>query len=257
MIGAIAGDMAGSVYEARNIKTKDFELLARECFFTDDTVLTVALADSLLTGTPYRDNLRRFYRLYPDAGYGGSFQAWAARDDPAPYGSWGNGAAMRVSPVGFFYDDLDTVLDRAQAVTAVTHDHPEGIKGGQATAAAVLLARQGASKEAIAEYVTGSFGYDLSRPVEEIRPHYRFDLSCQGTVPVAIRAFLDAGDLEDALRTAISLGGDSDTIACITGAIAQAWHGGVPARVEAWVYDRLDARLAGITRAFMARIGAS
>ncbi len=252
MIGAIVGDIVGSVYEWNNIKTKEFPLFREDCFFTDDSILTVALADTILTGTPYVENLRTFYHRYPGGGYGGSFHRWAQSSDPRPYNSWGNGAAMRISPAGFAYGDLETVLEKAEEFTAVTHDHPEGIKGGKSTAAAVFLARTGRSKEEIRGYIETTFGYDLSRHVDEIRPAYSFDVSCQGTVPEAIRAFLDSTGFEDAIRTAISLGGDSDTLACITGAIAQAFYG-IPGEIRDKVYSFLDARLARITGEFMSR----
>ncbi len=253
MIGAIAGDIIGSIYEWDNIKTKGFRLFSPECSFTDDTVLTVALADTILTGTPYEDNLKRYYRQYPGRGYGSSFHRWAQGPSFKPYNSWGNGAAMRISPAGFAYDDLDTLLDRVEEFTAVTHNHPEGIKGGQATAGAIMLARTGAGKTDIKEFIEGRFGYDLSRHVDEIRPTYRFNESCQDTVPQAIRAFLDSTDFEDAIRNAISLGGDSDTLACITGGIAQAFYGSVPAEITDRVYEILDDHLQGITRRFMER----
>ena len=252
MIGAIAGDIAGSVHEFSGTKTKDFELFPKGCFFTDDTVLTVALADTILTGTPYTENLVRFCRLYPGVGYGSSFLSWVQGRDHRPYGSYGNGAAMRISPAGFAYDDLETVLAKAEEFTAVTHDHPEGIRGGRAVAACVFLARTGSSKDRIREHVERGFGYDLSLHIDEIRPTYGFDESCQRTVPHAIRAFLDSTDFEDALRNAISLGGDADTLACITGGIAQAFYG-VPEDIERRVYEIIDERLAGIARRFSER----
>lgn len=251
MIGAIAGDIIGSVYEWNNIKTKEFELFSPRCFFTDDTVLTVALADSIMSNTPYVDNLKKFYRLYPGRGYGGSFHRWAGSDDPEPYNSWGNGAAMRISPAGYAYDDLDTVLLKAKEFTEITHNNPEGIKGGQATASAVFFARKGKSKDEIKDFIEKEFGYDLSRHVDEIRPSYIFDVSSQGTVPQAIRAFIDSTGFEDAIRTAVSLGGDTDTLTCITGGIAQAFYGGVPGFFAKNVYEILDKRLGKITREFM------
>jgi ADP-ribosylglycohydrolase len=251
MIGAIAGDIIGSVYERNNIKTKEFVLFSEGCFFTDDTVLTLALADTILTGIPYAENLRRFYHWYPHAGYGGSFHRWANDPDAGPYNSWGNGAAMRISPVGFAYDDLETFLEKAREFTEFTHNHPEGIKGGQATAAAIFLARSWKSKDNIKEYVEQRFQYDLSRHVDQIRPDYVFDVSSQGTVPQAIRAFYDSTDFEDAIRTAVSLGGDCDTLTCITGGIAQAFYWVVPEHIQAKVYEILDERLGEITRRFM------
>lgn len=253
MIGAIAGDIIGSVYEFNNIKTKDFELFSKRCFFTDDSVLTMALADSILTDTPYVENLLKFYRLYPGAGYGGGFHAWARSPKPVPYNSWGNGAAMRISPAGYAYNDLDTVLQKAKEFTEITHNHPEGIKGGQSTAAAIFLARTGKSKPEIKEFIETRFGYDLSKHVDEIRPTYTFNESSQDTVPQAIRAFIDSTDFEDSMRTAVSLGGDTDTLACITGGIAQAFYGGVPAPIQKKMYSILDGRLGDITREFMVR----
>ena len=253
MIGAIAGDIIGSIYEWNNIKSKDFPLFGPGCHFSDDSVLTIALADAILHDVPYVRNLKAYFYRYPNAGYGGSFHHWALSADSQPYNSWGNGAAMRISPAGYAYDDLETTLQKAQEFTEVTHNHPEGIKGGQATAAAIFLARTGSSKEAIKEYVETTFGYDLSRHVDEIRPGYEFDVSSQGTVPQAIRAFLDSNDFEDAIRTAVSLGGDSDTLTCIAGGIAQGFYGGVPEAIQEQVYTILDEPLGTVTRAFMER----
>jgi ADP-ribosylglycohydrolase len=251
MLGAIAGDIIGSVYEFRNIKTKEFELFSSRCCFTDDTVLTVAAADSILTGTPYVENLKIFFHAYPYCGYGGSFAGWAQSDSSEPYNSWGNGAAMRISPVGYAYADLETVLQKSREFTEVTHNHPEGIKGGQATAAAIFLARQRQSKDQIQNYIESQFQYDLSEHTDLIRPTYEFNESCQETVPQAIRAFLDSTDFEDALRIAVSLGGDTDTLACITGGIAQAFYQGVPEAIQTKVYEILDENLGEITRKFM------
>ena len=253
MIGAIAGDIIGSIYEWNNIKTKEFPLFGPGCHFSDDSVLTIALADSMLNDVPYVRNLKTYYQRYPNAGYGGSFHHWASSSDAQPYTSWGNGAAMRISPVGYACDDLETTLRKAQEFTEVTHNHPEGIKGGQATATAIFLARTGEGKDAIKAYVESTFGYDLSQHVDEIRPDYAFTESSQGAVPQAIRAFLDSTDFEDAIRTAVSLGGDCDTLTCITGGIAQAFYGGVPEAIQERVYAILDKPLAEVTRAFMAR----
>lgn len=253
MIGAIAGDIIGSIYEWHNIKSKDFTLFSADCFFTDDTVLTVALADSILTGMSYQDNLRLYYHAYPGRGYGSSFCRWAESRSAGHYNSWGNGAAMRISPVGFAYDDIELVMKKAEEFTAITHNHPEGIKGGQSTAAAIFLARTGHTKEEIKEFIQNTFGYDLSRHVDEIRPTYKFSESSQETVPQAIRAFLDSTNFEDAIRTSISLGGDSDTLACIAGGIAQAFYGGVSAEIKKKVYEILDDRLGQITKLFMDR----
>lgn len=253
MIGAIAGDIVGSIYEWNNIKTKDFPLFSRNCFFTDDTILTVALADTILNGIPYVENLRKYYRAYPEGGYGGSFHRWAQSNNSEPYNSWGNGAAMRISPVGYAYNDLNTVLRKAAEFTEITHNHPEGINGGQAVASAIFLARSGNTKTEIKEYIESTFQYDLGGSINKIRPSYRFDESSQGTVPQAILAFMESSDYEDAIRNAISLGGDSDTLACITGGIAQSFYGKVPAEIQQKVYGILDEPLGHTTKTFMAK----
>jgi ADP-ribosylglycohydrolase len=231
MIGAIAGDIIGSVYEHAPLKSKEFPLFGRGCRFTDDTVLTIAVAAAILTGRPYQETLREFGQRYPAAGYGGSFYRWLQADNPQPYSSWGNGAAMRVSPIGFACATAQEVLAEAARSAACTHNHPEGIKGAQAAALAVFLARTGNSREEIRTEIATRFGYDLSRTVAAIRPGYSFDISCQGTVPEALIAFLDSTSYEDAIRNAVSLGGDSDTLACISGGIAEAFYGGVPAAI--------------------------
>lgn len=250
MIGAIAGDIIGSVFERQNIKSTDFPLFSSASRFTDDTVLTVAVADCLLHGGDYATIFKSYVARYPNAGYGGNFFRWAQSSETEAYGSFGNGSAMRVSPVGFFFKDLDTVLAEAERSAAVTHNHLEGIKGAQATAAAIFLARQGESKAAIAEYIGGQFDYDLTRSLEVIRPDYSFDVSCQGSVPEAMIAFLESSSYVDAVRKAISLGGDSDTIACIAGGIAQAFYKGVPAFIADKAMGFLDASLAEVTRKF-------
>jgi ADP-ribosylglycohydrolase len=255
MLGAIAGDIIGSIYEGRPIKTTDFPLFHKYSHPTDDTVLSVALADSVLSGRDYVDNLKAYFQRYPQAGYGGSFIRWALSLSRQPYNSWGNGAAMRVSPIGFAYASLDEVLDRARQSAAVTHNHPEGIKGAQATAAAIFLARSGTDKRGIKDYIERTFDYVLAEPLDELRQHYSFDVSCQGTVPPALIAFLESSDYEDAVRKAVSLGGDSDTLACITGGIAQAFYGGVPAHIKKRVHDILDGPLADVVGKFCRRYG--
>ncbi|MCK5523956.1 MAG: ADP-ribosylglycohydrolase family protein [Thiomargarita sp.] len=251
MIGAIAGDIIGSVYEWRNIKIKEFPLFSEKSRFTDDTVLTVALADSILNEAPYVDKLKEYFHYFPRAGYGGNFYQWAASENSQPYNSWGNGSAMRVSPIGFAYNDLATVLEKAKQSAEVTHNHPEGIKGAQATASAIFLARTGNDKATIKNYIENTFGYNLSTPLDEIRPNYRFDVSCQGSVPQAITAFLESNDYEDAIRNAISLGGDSDTIGCITGGIAHAFYREVPDFIQETVFKLLHQRLREITEQFV------
>lgn len=253
MLGAIAGDIIGSIYEHSPIKTRDFPLFDPRCRFTDDSVLTIAVAGSILGGTGYRENLRELGRRYPDAGYGGTFRRWLFADDPRPYHSWGNGSAMRVSPVGFAFDTPEKVLEEARRSAAVTHDHPEGIKGAQATALAVFLARTGHGREEIRREIAARFGYDLERSLDAIRPGYGFDVSCQGTVPEAIIAFLESGSYEDTVRNAISLGGDSDTLACIAGGIAEAFYGGIPADIRKRALAALPGDLRSITERFCAR----
>ena len=250
MIGAIAGDIIGSVYEARPIKSKDFPLFDPRCTFTDDSVLTIAVALAILAGKPYRDTVLEIGRRYPHAGYGGSFIRWLMSDNPRPYNSWGNGAAMRVSPVGFAFATVEEVLGQAAQTAVISHDHPEGIKGAQATALAVFLARKGHDKEEIRGQIGERFGYDLRRSVDEIRPGYSFRISCQETVPEAIVAFLDSASYEDAVRNAISLGGDSDTLACITGGVAEAYYGRVPETIRSKVRECLPSPLWKITEEF-------
>ncbi|MBM0652462.1 ADP-ribosylglycohydrolase family protein [Capnocytophaga genosp. AHN8471] len=225
ILGAIAGDVIGSVYEFNNTQTTDFPLFKRETTFTDDTVMTIAIADAILHNKDFAQTILDYGKRYPNRGYGTSFFKWLAHDTPAPpYNSWGNGSAMRVSAVGFAYNDLDTVLKKAEKTAVVTHNHPEGIKGAQATAAAIFLARTGKNKAEIKAYIEQKFGYDLDFTLDEIRPTFPFDESCQGTVPQSIVAFLESTDYDSAIRLAISLGGDSDTIACITGGIAIAFY---------------------------------
>ena len=225
ILGAIAGDVIGSVYEFNNTRTTDFPLFKRETTFTDDTVMTIAIADAILHNKDFAQTILNYGKRYPNRGYGTSFFKWLAHDTPAPpYNSWGNGSAMRVSAVGFAYNDLDTVLKKAEKTAVVTHNHPEGIKGAQATAAAIFLARTGKNKAEIKAYIEQKFGYDLDFTLDEIRPTFPFDESCQGTVPQSIVAFLESTDYDSAIRLAISLGGDSDTIACITGGIAIAFY---------------------------------
>lgn len=239
MIGAIAGDIIGSVYEASPIKTTDFPLFSEYSRFTDDTVLTMATAHALMKNLDYAAAYRQFGRGYPWAGYGGTFIHWLTSDDAPAYNSWGNGSAMRISPVGFALGSLQGVLLEAEKSAAVTHNHPEGIKGAQATALAVFMGRKGKSKLEIRRVIGEKFGYDLDRRIDEIRPSYHFDVSCQGSVPEAIIAFLESDDFESAIRLAVSLGGDSDTLACIAGGIAQAYYGKIPRGIEKEVRKRL------------------
>jgi ADP-ribosylglycohydrolase len=252
MIGAIAGDIIGSRFEGRSNRRipDDYALFDEHCRFTDDTVLTVATADAILSGKEFATVYKAYTLSYPNAGYGGTFIRWALSDRSEPYNSWGNGSAMRVSPAGFACDTLESALELAKRSAEVTHNHPEGIKGAQAVASAVFLARSGSQKTDIAKYITQTFAYDLSEPLDEIRTYYEFDVSCQGSVPQAVIAFLESNDFEDAVRKAISLGGDTDTIACITGAIAHAFYGTLPETVTSGVRRTLDSRLNGVVGRF-------
>jgi ADP-ribosylglycohydrolase len=225
MLGAIAGDIIGSIYEFRPIKTKDFPLFGEGATFTDDTVCTVAVADCILQEGDFATFLKDYGRRYPGRGYGGWFARWLASDDLAPYGSFGNGAAMRVSPAAWLARDEAEALELARRSAAATHDHARGIAGAQATALAMWWAREGTPAEAIRSEIAARFGYDLDRNVDAIRPSYRFDESCDGTVPEALICALEARDYEEAVRNAVSLGGDADTLACITGGVAEALFG--------------------------------
>jgi ADP-ribosylglycohydrolase len=250
MIGAIAGDIIGSVYESDPIKTKDFPLFHDRAHFTDDSVLTIAVALAVMEDGDYRRWVLQIGRRYPFAGYGGSFLRWLHSDAPRPYGSWGNGSAMRVSPVGFAFDTVGAVLREAARSAEISHNHPEGIKGAQAAALAVFLARTEHDKALIKKELTGRFGYNLDRSVDAVRPVYRFDISCQGTVPEAMIAFLDSESYEDAVRNAVSLGGDSDTLACIAGAVAEAYYGSVDAFIRNKVKECLPDDLWSIAERF-------
>lgn len=237
MFGAILGDIIGSPYEFdRGNKTKEFPLFNMYSTFTDDSVMTIAVAEALLNLNETEEDdavrqavvrsLQRWGRKYPDAGYGNSFFRWLFfSKNPHPYGSYGNGSAMRVSSVGWLFNTMEETRRHARLSAEVTHNHPEGIKGAEATASAIFLARTGASKEEIRGYVTKEFGYDLSRTCDEIRPFYHHVESCQETVPEAVIAFLEGNDFEDVIRTAVSLGGDCDTLTCIAAGIAEAYYG--------------------------------
>ena len=253
MLGAIAGDIIGSVYERRHIKVTDFPLFSDGSRFTDDSVLTAAVAEALLQGRPYEESLRDFYRRYPRAGYGYLFGAWGRGEITEPYQSFGNGSAMRVSPVAYVHDSLDAVLAEAEASARVTHDHPDGLAGARAVAAAIFLARAGKDKAEIKAYLAENSSYDLDQSLEAIRPDYRFDATCPGSVGEAILAFLESTDFESALRLAVSLGGDADTQAAIAGSIAEAYYEGIPEEIETEVFARLDARLGGVARSFRER----
>ena len=259
MIGAILGDIVGSVYEFDNIKTKDFELFKKECGFTDDTVMTIAVARALMRFECINEeNLSEFKESlittmheigckYPDAGYGGRFLVWLLKNKREPYNSFGNGSAMRVSSVGWYAKTLEEAELIAKATAEVTHNHPEGIKGAVATAGAVFLGRKGASMDEIKAYVENFYTLDFT--LDEIRPTYEFDVTCQGTVPQAMQAFFESESFEDAIRNAISIGGDSDTLAAITGAVAEGYYG-MPEGLKESALSYLDERLLSITEHF-------
>ena len=270
MLGAIIGDMVGSVYEFDNIKTTDFPFFSQRSIYTDDSIMTVAVAEWLLTDNQHtHDTLEEIMVRYADAfpfpegGYGGSFAQWLFQPESlvdcktgkvagkrVPYNSWGNGAAMRASAVGWKFCTLEET-ERVTALSAsITHDHPEGIKGAQATAAAIFLARTGKSKQEIKDYIEKRFGYDLGTHTDELRKTYGWEDSCQGTVPPAIRAFLDSTDFESAVRIAVSLGGDSDTLACITGGIAEAYYGEIPREIFNAAMDRLPESFLYVLKVF-------
>lgn len=250
IIGAVIGDVIGSVFEWNNIKTTDFDLFNPKCDFTDDTVLTIAVADCILNKKDFAKTIWEYGRKYRGRGYGGSFRNWLQEDNLKPYGSFGNGSAMRASAVGFAFNDIETVMEVAKQSAEVTHNHPEGIKGAQATATAIFLARQGKSKQAIKDYITQTFDYNLDFTLNEIRPTYKFDVTCQGSVPQAIVAFLESSDFENAIRLAISIGGDSDTIACITCGIASAFYQQIPTEIMDFVVDKLPGEYIEIMNKF-------
>lgn len=274
MIGAIVGDIVGSIYEWNNIKTKNFPLFQDNCFFTDDTVMTCAVAEALLEGgkrDDFIDAMKKYGRMYPDAGYGGKFTSWLISDTREPYNSFGNGSAMRVSPCAWIMDCgycartgmlPSKGREKVKLSAEVTHNHPEGIKGAMATADAIFICRffrlgYGLTteksieevietcKKAVKKHIEKKYGYDLSQTLEEIRPYYNFDVTCQGSVPQAIIAFLESTDFEDAIRNAVSIGGDSDTIAAITGSISEAAYG-IPGKIKEKALSYLDKPLLDI-----------
>jgi ADP-ribosylglycohydrolase len=258
MLGAIAGDIIGSVHEHAGTKTADFPLFHDRCRFTDDTVLTAAVAHAILEGrSDYYASIKTFARRYPDAGYGREFKFWVRLPDgeSEPYNSWGNGSAMRVSPVGWAFETAEEVLEEARKSAEVTHNHPEGIRGAQAVALAVFLARSGAGKESIRQEVGARFGYDLDRTLDEIRPAYTFKSSCQESVPESLIAFFEADSVEDAIRKAVSLGGDADTMASIAGAVAHPHFKHVPQEITHRVRGLLTPDLLDILDRFSERYG--
>jgi ADP-ribosylglycohydrolase/uncharacterized protein (DUF1810 family) len=259
MLGAIIGDIVGSVYEFHNTKNYNFHLLTNRSTFTDDSVMTLAVAKWLTEDESHSHEylvncMQELGQRHPHRGYGGSFKRWLYQSNPQPYNSWGNGSGMRVSPVGFYAHSLDEALELAEISAEVTHNHPEGIKGAQAIAAAIFLARQKKTKQEIKAFIEETFEYDLNQTIEQIRPSYEYDVSCMGSVPPAIIAYLDSHDFEDAIRLAVSIGGDSDTIGAMTGAIAQAAYE-MPKALAGYCYGVLTPDLRAILNAFEDKVG--
>ena len=262
MFGAILGDIIGSPYEFdMGDKTKVFPLFSRHSKYTDDSVMTLAVAEALMDAQPGESDeaickrlvasMQKYGRAFPKAGYGYGFARWLMKEDPQPYDSWGNGSAMRISSVAWLYDELDTVRKMARLTAIVSHNHPEGVKGAEATAAAIFLARTGKTKAEIKEYIQTAFGYDLRRTCDDIRPAYHHVESCQETVPEAITAFLEGETFEDVIRTAVSLGGDCDTLTAIAGSMAEGFYG-VPAELKVECRARLPESLRGVLTRFEA-----
>ena len=262
LMGAILGDIAGSIYEFDPHKSTDINIQDKRMDYTDDTIMTIAVADWILNDKLHTEKglverMQQWGRRYPHpmGAYGNMFAQWLRTDNPKPYNSWGNGSAMRVSAVGFAFDTLEETMNVAKKCAEVTHDHPEGIKGAQATAAAIFMARTGSPKEVIRRYITDTFGYNLDRSCDDIRPTYGFDGSCQGTVPESIIAFLDSKDYEDALRLCISLGGDADTMGAITGAIAGAYYNKMPYALYEFGMEKLPKDIQNVVGLFNSKYG--
>jgi ADP-ribosylglycohydrolase len=238
------------VYEFNNIKSTDFVLFKSDCFFTDDSVLTIAIADAILNNLDFAQTVHKYGNKYEGRGYGSSFMRWLLSENPKPYNSYGNGSAMRVSPVGLVCEDVYSTMELAKKTAEITHNHPEGVKGAQAVASAVYLASNNITKQAIKDFIEKEFSYDLSFSLDQIRDSYTFNETCQGTVPYAIVAFLESNNFEDAVRLAISIGGDSDTLACITGSIAGAFYNEIPREIAFYVYNIIPEEFKEIIKKF-------
>lgn len=250
MWGAIIGDIVGSLFEKFNHKHKDFELFHALSHYTDDTVMTIATMDALLKEIPFEVAYKKWYRKYPKAGFGQRFREWGKSDSFEPLRSYGNGSAMRVSPIAYWRDTLDEVLDLATQSTNITHNHPEGVKGAQAVASVIYLAKSKMSKDEIKKHIEDTYHYDLSETTDSIRTWYTFDVTCQGSVPQAIRCFYEATNFEDAIRLAISIGGDSDTIACMTGSMAEAYYP-IDVKIKLEAINRLPREFVDVFHAFL------
>ena len=250
LLGAISGDMIGSCFERNRCTDPQFELFSKSSRFTDDTVLTIAVADAISNRRGYGEAIVEYAKRYPKAGYGSYFRRWLAEGGVEPYNSFGNGSAMRISAVGWAFNTAEDVLREAERSAAVTHDHPEGIKGAQAVALAIYLARTGIGKAEIRQEIETHFEYDLRRALDDIRPNYEWDSTSPGSVPESIIAFLESTDFESAVRNAILLGGDADTMAAIAGSIAEAYYGGMPEEITAEVRERLPTDLLDVVEKF-------
>lgn len=252
LMGAICGDIMGSPYEYWRTRTKkyDFNPFPPRAKFTDDTVMTIAVADWIMHGGDLARVMQKWGQEYPNAGFGGMFKKWLAEENPQPYNSFGNGSAMRVSAVGCAFDTLEETLEKAKESADVTHNHEEGVKGAQATAAAIFLARIGSSKEDIKSFISETFQYDLNRKCEDIRPKYKFDATCQGSVPESIICFLESKDYEDCVRLAISMGGDADSMGAIAGSIAAAYYGKITEDIVEKCWNKLSADIQEIVKEF-------
>lgn len=248
MIGAIIGDIVGSRFEFDNHRSTEFDFFSPECTFTDDTVMTVAVADAIMSGRPFGEVMHQYGRHYSGRGYGGRFYQWLLSDDPKPYNSFGNGSAMRVSPCALLArGSREKALTLAASSAVCTHNHPEGIKGALAVTDCILMAMEHLPKEEIKSYISRLYDYNLDFTIAELRPYYEFNETCQGSVPQAIVAFLESNDYESAIRLAISLGGDSDTIACITGGIAEGYYG-VPEEMKAHALSLLPPEMREVVK---------
>lgn len=254
MWGAIIGDVIGSLFEKFNHKGKDFELFHALSHYTDDTVMTIATMDALLKGIPFEVSYKEWYRKYPKAGFGQRFREWGKDDSYEPLNSYGNGSAMRVSPIAYWKDTLEEVLELATQSTKITHNHPEGVKGAKAIASVIFWARSGMSKDEIKKHIEDTYHYDLSETTDSIRSWYEFDVTCQGSVPQAIRCFYEASDFEDAIRLAISIGGDSDTIACMTGSMAEAYYK-IDDKIKQKTLNRLPREFVNVFHSFLEKTG--
>ncbi len=254
MLGAIAGDIIGSRFERGGKKEMEFPLFHPDCRLTDDTVMTIAIADSLINNRSYAETMMEWGSRYPDTGYGGNFRKWLEGSIKGPYNSFGNGSAMRVSPCGYLADEIQ-VLRAAEESAIPTHNHPEGVKGAQSVALAIFLARQGRSKVEIKNEITSRFNYNLDFSIAELRPFYSFDVTCQGSVPESIVCFLEGKDFEETIRLAISMGGDTDTMAAIAGSIAEVYYGGIPTGIEEEVLNRLPKEMKDVLLVFRKKYG--